>query len=337
MLVEEAEKLINEGKIVACKISDLCTTRVVIKSSFEERYELWNDCKITGLENDMITFLYKIDDEHYVEYFTEKKVRIKYWNYWGFIKNKNEAIKELAEIYENCPFMIYGGDLIKISPDIKEVFRKFSLDKKRIAKSLNAFINVAKSLIETQKNEFCLEDDSNSFKDLEGKEVFIASINDLEDVILKVKDGDYNFAIEKKGIINTIPNLPYIVLTKISPSLYKEYYSDTKILIRDSFEIKTLLKPQNFNEFNNSYNFLLKYPLAISGKLKKFDNSCKHLLVPNHGKEGKIKELIEQIQEVATDNLESEYAKIVRIDEVDAYVANALVDMVLRLRKNTED
>lgn len=350
MLVEEVERLINEGKIVACNLSDLRAVNIE-KEKDTKKYKFYAEKIEIEKLNKHITFLYKIDDVHYLEFYSKIVVTvIDYYAYYLDTKG-NETFLEFAEEYENNykanPFVILKKDLLKVGAKEKEAFRNNKISSIDFSACLEQKMEKSKTRLQEQYKIALLAHQKKLyaekvFNELTGKKVYLVRISDLQTAVLHIKDYDgefrYRFGIENRTNFQTLETTNFTLIIQDEFELFKEYYSGKQVLIGNNPEIKKLLEPLDFNEFENNYGIFLANPLIAARETQEYNDDTKYLIGENIGKEIDIKERIGEISKRAISNLENEYTKIERTDEIDSYVDNALVDIALRLRnENTED
>lgn len=349
MVLDDVEKLISEGKIVACNIDDLRAVNI-IRDKDTKGYKFPAKKLEIDLLRNRVTFLYKTDDNHYVEYYSKAVVTA--------IDNSNlEKVEgnETFEKFENnyysnymkSPIVILKSDLTKVGVKEKEAFRKNKVSDIDFSARLGQEFEKAKARLQEQYENAALEVKKQKyaekvFKELEGRNVFVVRISDLQNVALNTKDYDgefrYEFTRDNRTNFQTLETTHFTLLIEIGPTLYREYYSGKQILIGDNESVQSNLKPENFNEFENNFNFFLNYPLIAARELQEYNDDTKYLIGENFDKEVAIKEIIEELTKEATTNLENEHDKIKRIDEMDSYVDDALVELALRFKdKNIEN
>lgn len=345
MLVDEVEKLINEGKIVACNISDLRAVNIEKDKDTKEYMYSAKRSAIDSLKN-RVTFLYKIDEEHYMEYYSKTVVTV-----IDNIYNKNNTFEEFQDNYKNnfesSPITILKRDILKVGSKEKEAFRKNKVSDIDFSSKLEQVFLNAKDRLKEQYQKACLEQEkkeyvSSVFKELEGNRVFIVRISDLQNIVLLTKkyNGEFRYGFKKENRTNFQPleTTNFTLLIEKSPTLYEEYYSEIKVLAGNTTDIQKLLNPSDINELDSNYNFFLETPLVAARELQEYNEETKDLIADNFDKKKIIAKLIKDLNQKAAENLENEYYRIEKIDELDSYVDNALVDMVLRLRnENTDD
>lgn len=355
MLVDDVEKLIEEEKIVACGIESLKTVSIEKTIALMNYGLFFTNIKADKNLKDKLTFLYKIDDEHYIEYYTKKTVIIIDNSH---AKPKTEEnfktiIKEYKTKYKDCPIIVFKSSLEKIDVKIKNAFAK----NNDPSSSLGKLFEEEKEKLRKQYEEAIIDNKKETyankiFKELKGKKAFIVRISDLQNVRIKENEEDnnfkYYFARENRTIFTSLETTNYTILTEISAPLYEDYYTKRKMYfifpmnVQEKTENNPLKNvvgyPRDFNDYCIDYDFFLSSPLVGARNVEEFNDNTKHLIGDNFDKAEEIKGIITRIEQEARTKLEEDKNKVERKNERDAYVDNALVDIALRLRnENTEN
>lgn len=249
--------------------------------------------------------------------------------------------------YESNSLVILRSDLRSVDGQEKEKFKNNDFDDLAIKIFLENRQELAKCTLRQQYDKAYLEIQKDTyakkiFENLKGKKVYLVRISDLQNVVLHKKeysdDFKYDFRRENRTNLQTLETTNFTLIIENDVELFNEFYSGKQVLIGDSPITKKFLEPQNFNEFEKNYTFLLANPLIAAREMQEYNDDTKYLIRENFGKDSAIKERIEEVNENAATNLDNEYANIQRIDESDACVDNALVELALRFKeKNTEN
>ncbi len=356
MLVGDVERLIDEEKIVACKLDELQVVTIK-KAMLSDKYGIYpHYVKLDNELKDKVIFLYKVDDNHYIEYYSKKTILVINKSYsetkLGEKSNFNSLINDYETKYRDCPLILFKNGLIKINAKIKNSFSKNS----DLSNSLEKLFEEAQDNLSKQYEKAVLDNKKEAytnkvFEELKGKKAFIVRISDLQNVRIDQNDDNnefkYYFKRENRTIFTTLETTNFTILTEISSPLYEEYYNKTKMIVvplisEQEEKANNILKdslgcPRSFNTFCTEFDFFLAYPLIAARKFQEYNSDTMHLIGDNFDKEVEIKEIITKIEEEARTKLEEDNKKIEKKDEHDAYVDNVLIDIALSLRKNTED
>ncbi len=198
MLVEDVERLINEGKIIACKLGELQAVAIK-KPMLSNKYGIYpHYVKLDNELKDKVTFLYKVDDTHYIEYYSKKTILVINKSYsetkLGEEINFNSLIKNYKTKYKDCPIILSENAMIKIDTKIKNSFSKNS----DFSRSLIKLFEDAKEQLCRQYEEAIIDNQkeiyaNKVFNELKGKKAFIVRISDLQNVRIGENNLDNGF------------------------------------------------------------------------------------------------------------------------------------------------
>lgn len=349
MSLDNIDKLIEDGTIVACYIRDLNALSITEDKNIYGNYRF--SCESIDSPNgynDCVTILYKIDDENYVEYFSKKEITVIDDNL-NTSKTFSDSMKIYKTRYKNHPIVINKKDLRKLGPNEKEKF-KITRRFDNIANIIENEFNLVKKRLTQQFKELPLLNKRkkyvNSIYDEIKKlriQAFLVNLTMLRGIAIDSEsyEGEFrhNF-VDKRRDYQSKTNLDILfrmgvhtILIKNSEDSYTEYYTKKQIVSKEYLD-KYLANPSNADNFCKSYcHHALNHPVVAPANLIEFDENTKSFLEQNYKSDDYIKEVIDHIFKTAINYLHEEYNHTKEVDKEDAYVDNILYDLAMTLEK----
>lgn len=346
MSLDNIDKLIEDGTIVACYIRDLNALSIIEDKKKYGNYRFSSEpIKVPNTYNDCVTILYKIDDENYVEYFSKKEISV-----IDDSLNNSKTFSDSMEIYETKykkhPIVINKKDLRKIGPDEKEKF-KITMRCNIIASIIETKFKSAKDTLTLQFEELPLENQRKEYVNLifdEIKELempaFLIQLNRLREMTIDSEDYINGFrhtlVCGKRTYPEKTTSKFYTLLVKDSENTYTEYYTQKQVISEEYLKKYHLLNTSDIDDFRKSYCHALNRPIVAPTNLAEFNEMTKEFLEVNYQHDEDIRELIKTIFEKAGSYLHEKYDRIKEVDEEDAYVDNTLYDIAMTLEKKNK-
>lgn len=332
MKIDDVNNLIKNEKIVACNFKSF-RGLIYEKSNNDQSVDCiisekpFSDCKL----NDGITFLYKIDGTHYIEYYSQKIVTV-------VNKTQGCIVNFSLEDIQKSQVVINENDLIKIDTSIKNKFsQNDSIKDKIFDRFVSNFDAVRSYIMAALKqgdyiNKICKEFENK-------KDTFLVKLSDLKTISISTNEEESY--CKHRFIINDVSSYslnPYTIITKVEneKNLFQEYFTGRKLLIDNTFRLNSSKRYVRYGTFESDLVLYREYPVIATNPIP-FDEKSKHYISESIIYEEDVKRIIDAIFTDAIYYINGSYELTKKVDEKDAYVDNALVDLMLRFKNNKID